>query len=181
MAKQAKPIDQAISSWEAACILGVHWTTPGRMAQKGLLTSRMLMSPTVKQSERVFAVYSLAECEKDWEDYEEQLKQGGTGKRPRGFVGLRPAMVKSLAKLPHQITFGDAVSTAEAGKILGVHWTFVPRLANAGHIVGRILQNGRNNRSRCWIFSRASCEANVSKVRRLEEAGLKRGRKRKPA
>lgn len=177
----AKQVDQAISSWEAACILGVHWTTPARMSQKGLLTARLLMSPTKPSSDRVFAVYSLAECEKDWADYEEKLVQGGTGKRPRGFADLRPAMVKALAKLPHQIAFGDAVSAAEAGKILGVHWTFVPRLANAGHIVGRVMRNDRNKAGRCWIFSRASCEANVSKIRRLEAAGLKRGRPRKPA
>jgi hypothetical protein len=177
MAK-TKQIDQAIGSWEAACLLGVHWTTPARMVAKGLLTNRTLASPVVSDPERVFTVYSLAECEKDWEDYAEQLKQGGSGKRPRANIDLRPPMVKALAALKHQIAFGDAVSTGEAAEIMGVHWTFPPRMAQQGKIVARIVVNARNKRSRCWIFSRASCESNVSTARRLQAAGKKKGRNR---
>lgn len=177
MAK-SKKIDQAIGSWEAACLLGVHWTTPKRMSDKGLLTVRTLQSPVVSDPERVFTVYSSKECEKDWEDYAEKLTQGGSGKRPRAAVDLRPPMVKSLAALEHQIAFGDAVSSGEAAEIMGVHWTFPPRMAQQGKIVGRIVVNARNNRSRCWIFSRASCEANVSLARRLQAAGTKKGRHR---
>lgn len=173
-----KQLDQAIGSWEAACLLGVHWTTPARMVEKGLLTSRTLASPVVSDPERVFTVYSLAECEKDWGDYAEKLKQGGSGKRPRAAVDLRPPMVKALAAIENPIAFGDAVSTGEAAEIMGVHWTFPPRMAQQGKIVGRILANARNNRSRCWIFSRASCEANVSTARRLQAAGKKKGRHR---
>jgi len=171
-------LDQAIGSYEAACLLGVHWTTPHRMAEKGLLTTRTLLSPVVSDSERVFTVYSLAECEKDWEDYAEKLKQGGSGKRPRAAVDLRPPMLKLLAAVAVPILFGDAVSTGEAAEILNVHWTFPPRLAAQGKIIGRIVTNARNNRSRCWIFSRASCEANVSTARRLQTAGKKPGRPR---
>lgn len=174
----AKKIDQAIGSWEASCILGVHWTTPKRMADKGLLTTRTLKSPITSDPERVFTVYSLAECERDFEEYEEQLKQGGSGRRPRGFLSSRPPMVRDLAKLPSQIVFGDAISTGEAAEILGVHWTFPPRMAAQGKIVGRILVNGRNAGGRCWIFSRASCEANASASRRLQTAGKKPGRRR---
>jgi len=177
MAK-TKQIDQAIGSWEAACLLGVHWTTPARMVEKGLLTTRTLASPVVSDPERVFTVYSMAECEADWEEYAEQLRQGGSGKRPRAGVDLRPPMVKALAAVEHQIAFGDAVSTGEAAEIMSVHWTFPPRMAQQGKIVGRILVNARNNRSRCWIFSRASCEANVSLARRLQAAGTKKGRHR---
>jgi hypothetical protein len=148
------------------------------MVGKGLLTSRTLASPVVSDPERVFTVYSLAECEADWEEYAEQLKHGGSGKRPRANVDLRPAMVKALAAIEHQIAFGDAVSTGEAAEILRCHWTWPTRLAAEGKIVGRILQNGRNARSRCWIFSRAACEANVSLARRLQNAGTKKGRPR---
>jgi hypothetical protein len=177
MAK-AKQIDQAIGSWEAACLLGVHWTTPHRMAEKGLLTTRTLASPVTSDPERVFTVYSLAECEADWEDYAEKLKQGGTGKRPRAGSDLRPPMLKLIAAVKSQIAFGDAISTGEAAEIMGVHWTFPTRLAQQGKLVARILVNTRNNRSRCWIFSRASCEANASLARRLQEAGKKKGRHR---
>lgn len=173
-----KQIDQAIGSYEAACVMGVHWTTPKRMADKGLLTMRTLQSPIVSDPERVFTVYSLAECEKDWEDYSEQLKHGGSGKRPRAGIDLRPPMVKALAIVEPKIAFGDAVSTGEAAEIMGVHWTFPPRMAQQGKIVGRVVVNARNKRSRCWIFSRASCEANVSTARRLQAAGKKKGRKR---
>jgi hypothetical protein len=176
-----KMADLALGSWEASQVLGIHFTQPKRMADKGLLTIRQLHSPEVTDPERVFSVYSLDECQKDWDDYEEQLKHGGSGRRPRANVDDRPAMLKLLKALEHPIEFGDAVSTGEAAEILRCHWTWPSRLAAEGKIIGRILQNGRNARSRCWIFSRASCEANVSVTTRMEEAGTKKGRKRKQA
>ena len=180
MAK-SEPIDMALGSWEAACLLGTHWTQPKKMAEKGLLTTRVLRSPIVKNPDRFFSVYSMDECEQDFADYDEAMRAGGTGKRERASVGERPSMLKRLAAVKHKITFGDAVSSGEASEILGVHWTFCTRLALAGKIIGRILINDRNRGGRCWIFSRASCEANVSLARRLEAAGTKKGRKRKPA
>jgi hypothetical protein len=176
-----RQIDLALGSWEASQVLGVHFTVPKRMEAKGLLTTRRLQSPEVSNPERVFSVYSFAECQKDWDDYEEQLKHGGSGRRPRANVDDRPAMLKLLKALENPIEFGDAVSTGEAAEILRCHWTWPTRLAGEGKIIGRILHNGRNSRSRCWIFSRASCEANVSIITRLEEAGKKKGRKRKQA
>lgn len=176
----AKKADMALGSWEAACLLGTHYTQPKRMAEKGLLTARVLTSPVHSDPERVFLIYSMAECDENYAEYEEAMRTGGTGKRPRTAIDERPGMLRKLAKVENKISFGDAISTGDAGKILGVHWTFPPRLALAGKIVGRILINGRNSRSRCWIFSRASCEANASAIRRLEAAGKKRGRKRKP-
>jgi hypothetical protein len=173
--------DLALGSWEASQILGVHFTVPKRMEQKGLLTTRQLQSPEVSDPERVFSVYSFAECEADYQAYEEQLKHGGSGRRPRANVDDRPAMLALLKSLEHPIEFGDAVSTGEAAEILRCHWTWPTRLAGEGKIVGRILHNGRNSRSRCWIFSRASCEANVSVTTRMEEAGRKKGRRRKQA
>jgi len=103
---------------------------------------------------------------------------GGSGKRPRANIDLRPAMGQALAAIEHQIAFGDAVSTGEAAEIMNVHWTFPPRMAQQGKIAARILVNARNNRSRCWIFSRAACETNVSLARRLQNAGTKKGRHR---
>jgi hypothetical protein len=176
-----RQIDLAIGSWEAAALLGIHFTRPRRMAEQGLLTTRQLQSPDVADPERVFNIYSSAECEADFAAYEEQLNHGGSGRRPRSNLEERPAMLKLLKALEHPIEFGDAVSTGEAAEILRCHWTWPTRLAGEGKIVGRILHNGRNSRSRCWIFSRASCEANVSVVTRLEEAGKKKGRKRKQA
>jgi hypothetical protein len=153
------------------------------MVEKGILTARTLKSPIASNPERVFQIYSFAECEADWEEYAEQLRERGgkTLRRPRSNADLRPGMRKKLAALEHQILFGDAISTGEAAEILAVHFTFPTRLAEAGKIIGRVLENGRNSGGRCWIFSRASCEANVSLTRRLEAAGQKKGRRRKPA
>ena len=178
MAKTKKFVDQAVGAYEAACLLGVHWTTVGRMVAKGLLTSREMLSPTVREPERVVAVYSLAECEADYAEYVEQLKHGGSGKRPRGSIDLRPAMVKAIAAIEQPIEFGDAISSGEAARILGVHWCFPSRLVSQEKIIGRVLTNNRNKRSRVWVYSRSSCEANASTCRRLQENGRKIGRNR---
>jgi hypothetical protein len=174
----AKQRDVALGSWEASCLLGVHWTQAAKMAEKGLLTRKDLKSPIVSNPARVFSIYSRDECEKDFADYEEKMRSGGTGRRARTAVGERMAMLKKLAAIPDHIDFDDAISTGEASEILRVHWTFPPRMAAEGKIRGRILINERNKRSRCWIFSRASCKANVVAVRKLEAAGKKRGRVR---
>lgn len=175
--------DLAIGSFEAAAVLGVHFTTPARMVEKGLLTARTLKSPVRSDPERVFVIYSLAECEADYRDYADKIRSRGgkSDRRPRGFVDDRPPMLKRLAAESAKITFGDAISSGEAAELLGVHWTFPPRMAARGQIVGRVLHNGRNKRGRCWIFSRASVEANVAAVARLQAAGKKKGRARTPA
>lgn len=181
--KTPKLPDLALGSFEAAAVLGVHWTTPARMVEKGLLTARTLKSPVRSDPERVFVVYSLAECEADYREYESKIRSRGgkSDRRPRGFLDDRPPMLKRLAAEPSQITFGDAISTGEAAEILGVHWTFPSRMATQGKIVGRVLHNGRNKRGRCWVFSRASVEANVAATARLQAAGRKKGRARNPA
>lgn len=174
-------IDQAIGPWEAACIMGLHWTRPKRMADAGLLTARTLLSPTRANAKRKFAVYSSAECDRDYEEYAEQLKQnrGKTTRRPRGHIDLRDPQLRLLKKVKHQIAFADAIGTGEAAKILGVHWTFPARMAAAGRIVGRVLDNGRNRNARVWIFSRASCEKNAKDAKALAATGKKVGRPRK--
>lgn len=179
MATRKKPLNLAVGTWEAACLLGVHWTQARRMADKGLLTVRVVKSPTRGNSDREFAIYSSAECEDDWQEYEERIRHGGTGKRPRTAAYLRPGMLKTLAAAAHDIAFGDAIGTYEAAEILGVHHSFPPRMAANGEIVGRLLTSHRGNRSALWIFSRASCEANAAKAGRLQALGKKKGRHRK--
>lgn len=178
-ALRARPEDdQAIGSWEASCLLGVHWTVPGQMVKKGILTCRTLRSPVSDGDARVFAVYSSRECNRDWEDYEERQKS--LRRRPRAHADLRPAGLRHLKQIEHPIRFGDAVGVGEAAEILGVHWTFPPRMARAGKIIGRLIHNGRDGKSadRLWIFSRASCEANAAETKRLTANGTKKGRPR---
>lgn len=170
--------DQAIGSWEASCLLGVHWTVPGQMVKKGLLTSRTLRSPVSDGDTRVFAVYSSRECLRDWEEYEERQKS--LRRRPRAHADRRPEGLRHLKQIEHPIRFGDAIGVGEAAEILGVHWTFPPRMARAGKIIGRMVHNGRDGRAadRLWIFSRASCEANAAETKRLTASGKKKGRPR---
>lgn len=181
--KTTKKVDQAVGSWEAACLLGVHWTTAARMAGKGLLTTRALQSPTDSDGDRQFVVFSLSECEADWADYAERLKARGgkSDRRPRGFADLRPGAVKRMAAVDPKISFDDAISTGEAAEILGVHWTFPPRLAADGKIIGRVVWNGRNAAGRLWIFSRASCRKNAALAKTEAAAGTKKGRPRRKA
>ena len=180
-AKRVKLGDLAIGSYEAACVLGVHFTQPKRMADKWLLTARALKSPTDRDTGRVFAVYSLAECQRDYEDYEERVKSGEHARRPRTAVDERGQMLKKLAAETQKIEFGDAIGAAEAGKILGVHFSFPVRMAQAGEIKGRKLHNARPDTggSALWIFSRASCEANAAAAKRKQDAGKKPGRPRR--
>lgn len=169
--------DMALGSFEAAAILGTHWTQPARMAGRGVISQRTFKSSAGAKATHTFAVYSLSECEADYLDY--ATKQASAGGRPRTSLDARPGMLKILAAEPHRILFGDAVGTLEAAEILRVHWTFVARLAREGKIVGRMLYNARVPRSRLWIFSRASCEANATLAMRLQASGTKRGRKRR--
>jgi len=87
-------------------------------------------------------------------------------------------MVKAIAAIKQPIEFGDAISSGEAARILGVHWCFPSRLVSQEKIIGRVMANNRNNRSRVWVYSRSSCEANASTCRRLQEGGRKIGRNR---
>ena len=168
--------DMAVGSWEAAGVLGIHFTQPAKLAEKGFLTVRKLKSLSTA-GVNTFAIYSFAECDKDFLDYED--RQASSGGRPRTRVDGRPAMLKKLAAEKNQILFADAIGTHEAAEILGVHWTFPSRMARDGKIVGRMLHSDRGRSSRLWIFSRASCEKNLREAKKLEAAGKKLGRKRR--
>lgn len=167
--------DEAIGAFEAAAVLGVHFTRPRRLAADGTLSSRQIGGVDGRE----FSVYSLRECDENYRDYEKNRRDSGGAGRPRTGASARPEALRRLAaKDRPRIAFGDAIGAAEAAKILGIYWTLVPRVAKEGKIVGRILWSERADRSRLWIFSRQSCEAWASEVKRQEDAGVKKGRPR---
>lgn len=166
--------NEAIGAYEAAGLLGVHFTRPRRLAEDGVISSREIGGT----AGRSFAVYSARECDENFLEYERGRNLGKVG-RPRVAVASRAETIKRLsAKSKPVIEFGDAIGVEEASKILGVFWTLVPRLAKEQKIVGRILWSERADRSRLWIFSRTSVEAWASEVKRQEGAGTKKGRPR---
>lgn len=169
--------NEAIGTWEAACLLGVHWTRPKKMAEGGILSSRAVGGANGRE----FAVYSASECDENFLKYAEAVRRGGGPQgRGRTAVDLRPDAIKRLsAKGRPRIDFEDAIGVLEAAEILGVFWTRVARMVDEGKIVGRVLWSDRGDRSRLWIFSRKSCTACAKENRRLEAAGKKLGRPRK--
>jgi len=172
-----KTLDHAIGSYEAACLMGVHFTQPKRMAERGLLTTRTFAQNDGGNDARVVAIFNRDECEKDYQGYDERFNANGgqTERRPRSCIPLRAGALRALAKMEHQIPFGDAIGTYDAAKILGVHFTLVSRLVTQKKIVGRILYSKRAGAQRSWIFSRASCER--EKARNAIATGIP-GRKR---
>lgn len=169
----------AIGNWEAACVLGVHWVTVARMVEKGMIEARELASAS---GDRVFRVYSLADCEENFAEYEEICRKNGghSPKAPRTMAHMRHEALERLHNKPVQVGFHDAIGSTEAAEILGVHYSFVAKLAADGRIDGRVLWSGRpdSGGSRLWVFSRKSCVKNRESVTALERAGLKVGRRR---
>lgn len=164
-------MDEAIGTFEAAGLLGVHFTKPAKMHAKGELSAREL----VGSDSRRFVVYSRQECEENFAEYDGAERVG----RPRTRVDERPATVRRLdAKKVPKIAYGDAIGVNEAADILGVWHTLVPRLVHEGKLVGRILWSERSGSPRVWIISRSSVERRAAETRRLEEAGKKVGRPR---
>lgn len=165
--------NEAIGSYEAAAVMGLHFTRPRRMAEAGVISSTVLGG----EEGRSFSVYSLRECDENFRDYEEAL--GKSGGRPRTQIDSRHAVLRVLAaKGRPVIMMDDVVGTEDAAEILGVWHTLVPRLAKRGRIIGRLLWSERASASRLWIFSRKSCEACAAKMRKLEEKGISVGRPR---
>jgi len=171
--------DQAIGSWEAAQVMGVHFTQPSVMSRAGKLTAKVIKSLSGER-EREFVVYSLADANADWDDYVAAIDRGERRRR-RVHADARPDELRRLKRLQAQIAFDNAVGASEAADIMGCHWTWPPRMAVRGDIVGRILHNGRDGKagSRLWIFSRRSCLENVAKAKAEIAAGTKIGRPRR--
>lgn len=170
--------DVAIGSFEAAALLGVHWTRPRRMAEKGWIEARQLKA---SRGDRVYSVYSLESCEKDLREYEDRVAAHGGyhDRRPRAWLHLRPAMQKRLAKGP-QIAFGDACSVADAQAIMRLVSTAqITLLIRKGEIVARKAYNPRQGAggvgSGLWIISRRSCEERQRRIVAAEAAGKKTG------
>ena len=178
-----KPLkNEAIGTFEAAAVMGLHFTRPKRMADSGVISMRQIGSA----GEAVFAVYSAKECDENFREYEENYesrkRSGEQGGRPRTMVHERqPAIDRLTDPKKPQIAFEDAISTNEAAEVLGVYPTRVARIANEGKIVGRVLWSERGGRSRLWIFSRASCEKHAAEIKKLEASGQKLGRPRNAA
>lgn len=172
--------DLALGSYEAAALMGVHFTRPGRMFDAGTLVGRVLDPIAANKSDRAFVIYSALACEENFVEYEEtQSGKAGRVFRPRAWLDDRPGMLKRLAAMTPDISYADAVGTAEAAKILNVHVSLVQRLIATGKILGRTPWNPRHSGgSRCVIISRRSCEANRREVAAAEKAGKKRGRAR---
>ena len=174
---------QAVGSAEAAAILGVHFTQPRRMVEKGQLTARMLSdSLYTDEPTRTFAIYDGGECEANYQGYDEAYRAGGgrTKRRPRAWLHTRPDVVRHLRAVKEPIEFSDAIGMAEAAKILCVHQTLIPRLVQQGKIVGRRPWNPRGGQGpKIYILSRRSCLDNIRQTRVRETAGTKPGARRR--
>lgn len=177
----ARQTRQAVGTAEAAALMGVHWSTPRRMIEKGILTSHECDVRTEGfGGQRVIHILDGAECEQDYLDYMERMADGGTGRRPREHLGSRKTVLEHLAAVEHPIDFHDACGSGEAAKILSVHPSFLTRLVKSGQIIGRSPWNPRGRgETRNWIFSRSSCHANVAEAKKLQASGGKIGRPRK--
>lgn len=170
----AKLPDLALGSYEAAGVLGCHFTKPAQMQAKGMIEGRECPEIYSKGSDRRILIYSLASCEENWREYE---RRGGG--RPRTWLDDRPPALKRLASARPAILYADAVGVGEAAEILGVHPTLVYRMARDGKIVARQPWNPRRSGPRFLIVSRRSCEQNRRETAAREAAGKKPGRKRK--
>lgn len=173
------PKNEAVGTYEAAALMGVHFTRPKRMADMGLIACRELET----SGGATFAVYSSEECNANFEDYvknnEARRQAGEKVGRPRGYLDDRRTVLRVLSDSRRpQISFEDAIGVVEAAKILGVFFTRVLRIVEEGKIVGRIVWSERGSRSRLWILSRSSVESHAAVVRKLEASGLKKGRPR---
>jgi hypothetical protein len=174
---------QAVGSAEAAGIMGIHWTQPRRMVEKGQLTAHFMAESLYSDDPtRTYAIYDGAECEANYQDYDERFRAAGgkTERRPRSWLHTRPDALRHLKAVKTPIAFDDAIGMAEAAKILCVHQTLIPRLIASGKIVGRKPWNPRGRTgSKVFILSRKSCRENLKEMRALEAAGKKPGRPRR--
>ncbi len=155
----------AIGPYEAACLLGVHWTRVPKMAASGTLRYRTIKSSTGRSRIRV---YSLSDVNNNWTDYQHMLREGQLIRRQRAHADLRTGMLNDLNAIEQHIDFYDAISVYEAAEIMGVWHSFPPRMAANGEIVARRLLSYREGGSRSLIYSRRSCEENAERARRLQ-------------
>ena len=169
----------ALGPHEAAAIMGVHYTIPQRMLDRGWIVGRDVQTA----GDRRYCVFDGRSCQENYEEYDAKVvaRGGMNDRRPRAWLHLREPMIDSLSAEEVRIAFEDAISAEEAAEILHVHRSFVPRLAKEGEIVGRLCHGrgrARASTRRVWIFSRKSCLENLAKARAVQLKGGKVGRPR---
>lgn len=170
--------NEAIGAFEAACVMGLHWARPKKMADAGVLSCRIIGGGSSSQ----IAVYGLRQADQNWREYEELLRTGQVEGRPRAYEHMRPAALRVLGEKGRpQILFEDAIDIEEAARILRVFSTRVPRLIADGRLVARKLWSDRSSSPKLWIVSRHSAEKLCREIDKAEAAGKKRGRIRQPA
>jgi hypothetical protein len=180
--KPEKCTNQAVGAYEASAILGVHFSTPAKMLNKGLLRAHVLDQVYAAGGTRRQMIFDGGECEQDFLAYEQRMADPNDpiGRRPRSYLDLRPQVLRRLRAVETPITFDDAIGVAEAAKILSVHPSFIGRLVSGGDIVGRMAWGQRRTSTfgRQFILSRRSCLENVAHARAIQAAGGKVGRPR---
>lgn len=193
MAKKGKPAglparriempDIALGSWEAACITGTQWSRPAKLAKEGKLVYRPLESGWSLDKRNEFFLYSLRDCDQNYHDYLEAVASGTLRGRRRSddCLAQRGPMLARLRDV-EQILYDDAIGTAEAATILGIHITMVNRMVREGKLRARKAFNDRHGEGKgsVYIVSRRACEENRQKYAALEAAGAKTGLKRNP-
>lgn len=159
--------DLALGSFEAAAVMGVHFTRPRRMFDRGLITGKVLDAGVSAPTRRA-AVYSLDSCN---DDFLEQASRtaGGSG-RPRTYADQRPVALKRLAAEKTQILFEDAIGIADAAKILQCHLSLLPYLISKKFVVSRQPWNPRTKAAKFHILSRKSVEAYRKKAARQKKS-----------
>lgn len=182
MGKTAKKqADIALGSWEAAALLGMHFTRPARMRATGKLIGKTLAGVRDEPQSEI-AVYSSADCERDYQEYLDRVDAGGGRhyRRPRAWLHLREPVLRRLAREEYLVEYADACSVAEAMEELRLVSTAqVCRMLREGKLVGRRPYSERNGQSKSlWIISRRSVEEWKKGIVARETAGVKPGRRK---
>jgi hypothetical protein len=174
--------EQAVGAYEAAALMGVHFTQARKMFLKGELQGHKCHSVHNDNPSRRTLIYDGRECEANYQDYLAKLvaRGGKTERRPRENIARRLEVVRHLEAVTNPIAFDDAISLSDAKVIAGVHWTLVARYLRQGRILGRVAlsMRGAQSKSRLWIVSRKSVMAESRTMRAREAAGSKPGTKR---
>lgn len=189
MTRKGRPIrrtempDIALGSWEAACITGTQWSRPAKLAKAGKLVYRPLESGWSLDRTNEYFLYSLRDCDQNYQDYMEAVEAGTLRGRRRAdeCLAQREPMLARLRDAEH-ILYDDAIGTAEAAAIIGVHITLINRMVREGKLRARKAFNDRRGEGKgsVYIVSRRACEENRQKYAALEAAGAKTGSKRNP-
>lgn len=174
--------DLAISANEAAAVMGVHWTRPKKMASAGLLMFKTLQPAWSKNSTRAPAVYSLHDCESDYQTYLQLMREKDSSRRrPRAHLEDRDEILRRLAQAT-AILYDDACGAGEASEILRVTPCLILRYAEEGVLRSRkpvdSVRGHEAVEGRWWILSRESVMRRLRQVVAEEVAGKKRGRKK---